>query len=68
MVPILPVYEKVGEKQLTEAIALAIGCASTCWEKFHTDPEGVDTGQFDEKTAVRLVNELVHVAKQFKES
>jgi len=57
---ILPEFENgVGEAEVLEAIGLAVGAASMCWESM------MGTGQFDEGTASRLVDELHAIVQRY---
>lgn len=56
---ILPDYPFVGGQEMREAIGLALGTASVCWDPMDC------TGVFDSATAGQLVDELSGIAARF---
>jgi hypothetical protein len=62
MARLLPVYEQVGDAELSEAVHQALGVASVCWEPMDC------TGVFDEATARQAAAELLAIIAQYRRS
>lgn len=56
---ILPAYDAVGERELSEAVHQALGFASVCWEPMNC------TGVFEEARVRQVADELTGIIGQY---
>lgn len=56
---ILPAYKEVGRKEISEAVYMALGAASVCWEPMDC------TGTFQSERAAQIGEELLGLISQY---
>lgn len=59
---ILPAYDAVGERELSEAVHQALGFASVCWEPMDC------TGVFEESRVRQVADELTAIIGQYADA